>query len=790
MRGNIVQAVVAVLMLAAASAWAQNNQITPADKKIEPELMQALQVQGQADFILHFAQQADLSPAYGMDWHARGRFVYDALRKNADDSQAQARQLLDEAGLDYVSFFTSNELYVRGGDMSLASALAGLPEVTAATVPATYAIVPPIIDDSVNSQPRTSGTLAWGIVNTGADQFWQSYGTGDGIVVANIDTGVQWNHPALAGAYKCGSNPADPDCWRDPSNICGAGGACDNDGHGTHVMGTMVGDNDPALTWQAGVAPGATWIACKGCESNSCSAFALNSCADWIIAPGGDPDNRPHVVNNSWGGGSGDSWYISKVNAWRAAGIFPAFSAGNDGIYGCGTIGTPGDYQESFASAAHDSSGTIADFSSRGPSFFGATPYTKPNISAPGVNVCSSVPGDAWSCIYSGTSMASPHTAGAVALLWACSPDLRGDIDATIQVLQSTAGTTPAGDCGAPPSGQGNYTYGYGHLDVLAAGAQYCQSCDQCRGITPVCDDATGSCVECLNNTHCEPGYTCTVNACVPRGTMQASAVSLKAGKTLDTDSMKLAGSLDATDADLTNAIGGILTVTIEAAYIPSPGSITYTFQVPAASVNDGKYTSPKVIPLNKADPVTSFSLDTATGAMKFSARNVDLTGLKCPITFSVQFGDYAAEAQLSEVIVNGTKPCPLPLVMGVMDSLDALKVSGKKGTTPGTDSVKISGSFTIDGTINPASPVVITLGSDTFTVPGAEFLESSGKYSCKSVNSGNAYISARFDTVKCTYSIQIKAADISGSGKVSFGINVFGNPLLASSGVTLPLGF
>jgi hypothetical protein len=271
---------------------------------------------------------------------------------------------------------------------------------------------------------------------------------------------------------------------------------------------------------------------------------------------------------------------------------------------------------------------------------------------------------------------------------------------------------------------------------------------------------------------------------------MQAYSVSLKAGKTANTDSMKLSGTLNATPADLATAINGTVTVTIEAAYIPAPGAITYTFQVPPASVSSGKYTSPKLIVVNKADPVTSFSLDTNTGAMKFSAKNVDLTGLKCPITFRVEFGDYAAEKQLDELIVNGTKLSPLPLLMGVMDSLKALKVSGKKGTLPGIDSVKISGTFTIDGSINPASPVVLTLGSDTFTVPGNTFLESSGKYSCKSVDIGTAFISAKFDTVKCTYSIQIKDADITGSGNVAFGLNVFGNALQSTGGITLPLGF
>jgi subtilisin family serine protease len=135
------------------------------------------------------------------------------------------------------------------------------------------------------------------------------------------------------------------------------------------------------------------------------------------------------VVNNSWGGGGGDAWYLSKVNAWRAAGISPAFSAGNS--YTCGSIGSPGDYQESFTSADVDSGGNIANFSSKGLSVFVHEPYTKPNIAAPGVSVCSSVATNGWSCGYSGTSMASPHTAGAVALLWSCNSSLVGQVDLT-----------------------------------------------------------------------------------------------------------------------------------------------------------------------------------------------------------------------------------------------------------------------------------------------------------------------------------------------------------------------
>jgi subtilisin family serine protease len=330
----------------------------------------------------------------------------------------------------------------------------------------------------VTTDALPQGTVTWGLKDTRAADgdepgFWKTFGVkGDGIVVANIDTGVQWNHPALVNQFKCPGNPTDATCWRDPSNICGAGGACDNNGHGTHTMGTMVAKDDPALPYTAGMAPSARWIACKGCESNSCSDLALNTCADWILQPGGSTANRPHIVNNSWGGDGGDNWYLDKVQAWRAAGIFPAFSAGNSGS-GCSTLGSPGDYQESFGSAAHGESRTIASFSSRGPGAFGHDPYTKPNISAPGVGVISTLPGNAWGSL-NGTSMASPHTAGAVALLWSCNPGLRGQIDPTAELLQNTADAAPAGSCGAPPDGQGNYTYGYGYLNVLAAGNIAC----------------------------------------------------------------------------------------------------------------------------------------------------------------------------------------------------------------------------------------------------------------------------------------------------------------------------
>ncbi len=493
------------------AAAATDNTVT--DQKVESTLVDQVTSQGSADFIVRFAEQADLSAAYAMDWDARGEYVYNTLRDTAARSQADAKLALDAQGLAYQTFIAGNELYVWGSqtaatraqstsnELTVLNTLAAMPEVSSIRATRTYSIEP-----SPDAPPRQNKTWAgellarhalvsvdsstspivdWGITDSKADQFWSAFGVkGDGVLVANIDTGVEWSHPALFQAYKCSMDPANPSCWDDPSNICG-GSPCDNQGHGTHTMGTMVASDDPSLPYTVGMAPNAKWIACKGCESTSCSEFALNACADWILAPGGYTVNRPNIVNNSWGDTGGNPWFESKVQAWLAAGIFSAFSAGNSGAptpknpTGCNSLSSPGDYQESFASAAHDSSRNIASFSSRGPSAFGDNPYTKPNLSAPGVSIYSTYYTPFFGNTYlplSGTSMASPHTAGAVALLWSCNSSLIGKVDETAQVLQNSADPPPVGSCGAPSDGQGNYTYGYGYLNVFQAGVLACNN--------------------------------------------------------------------------------------------------------------------------------------------------------------------------------------------------------------------------------------------------------------------------------------------------------------------------
>ncbi|HEY3261917.1 MAG TPA: carboxypeptidase regulatory-like domain-containing protein [Pseudonocardiaceae bacterium] len=464
---GLVSAVLAALGLLVAPAAAQPS--TTGANKIETSVATELRNRGRADFYVEFAERADLSAASTIaDWNQRGAAVVAALRGTADASQLDVRKQLDLAGVGYRSFWVANTILVRGGSDSLAQGLAAVGNVTRLRAPRTYALPRP----QPGTAENTINTLEWGINRIRADAVWSTFGArGDGMTVANIDTGVQFDHPALVHQYRGNSGGGVFDHnynWFDPSNVCGnpSLAPCDNNNHGTHTMGTMVGDDGG--TNQIGVAPNARWIAAKGCETNNCSDAALLASGQWVLAPtdlaGANPrpDLRPNIVNNSWGDTGGNNWYLATVNAWRASGIFPAFSNGNAGP-ACNTAGSPGDYAESYASGAFDINNAIASFSSRGPSAFGGI---KPNLAAPGVNVRSSIPGNAYSS-FSGTSMASPHTAGTVALMWSAAPSLIGDLTQTAALLNQTAVDTSDLTCGGTAAN--NNVWGEGKLDAFAA---------------------------------------------------------------------------------------------------------------------------------------------------------------------------------------------------------------------------------------------------------------------------------------------------------------------------------
>jgi serine protease AprX len=322
-----------------------------------------------------------------------------------------------------------------------------------------------------------------------APEVWALGHTGQEIVVANQDTGMRWTHNALKPHYR-GWNGSSADHnynWWDA--IHSGGGSCgpnrqepcDDDSHGTHTTGTAVGDDGSGN--QIGVAPGAKWIGCRNMDQTNGTPQTYTECFQFFIAPTNlqgqnpDPTRRPHVMNNSWNcppsEGCAHDTLKTIVENTQAAGIFVVASTGNLGP-NCSTVqNPPAIYEATFSTGAVSGANALAGFSSRGPVTVDGSGRIKPNIVAPGVNVRSSVnSGDSAYSIYSGTSMASPHMVGVVALLWSARPDLVRNIAATKQLLSATANpsvtVSNGGLCGGVDHVPNNH-FGWGLVDALAA---------------------------------------------------------------------------------------------------------------------------------------------------------------------------------------------------------------------------------------------------------------------------------------------------------------------------------
>jgi subtilisin family serine protease len=435
-----------------------------------------LAANGHANIFIKMASDANLDSALTMDNRvARLKYVHDTLTAHAEKTQKAIVQFLEQKGFRYQSFWVNNSLYVFDADSALVTQLAQLPDVAYIRGDRHVPLHDPVAASPDAQQP--SG-VEWNIQKINADDVWASGITGQGVVVASIDTGVRYTHEALVAHYRGnngdGTYSHDYNWW-DPQMTLAE--PQDSVGHGTHTMGTMVGgDGLGPSTADIGVAPGAKWIAAQGCGTTFCTDYDLISSAQWIACPtkldGTSPNcsKAPDIVNNSWGGTGGDPWYVSYVKTWLSAGILPSFSIGNSGP-ACGTAGSPGDYKLVFAAGATDSNDVLADFSSRGR---GAYRPIKPDFTAPGDGILSSVnSGDSAYAVYSGTSMAAPHVSGTAALMLSANPGA-----SLVQIYDALRKTTvtalgvppgPASCAGRSYDKFPNEIYGWGRIDAAAA---------------------------------------------------------------------------------------------------------------------------------------------------------------------------------------------------------------------------------------------------------------------------------------------------------------------------------
>jgi subtilisin family serine protease len=403
----------------------------------------------------------------------RTAYVVEQLQRVAEKSQVPLQMLLQtQIRRDHVQAYRSYWVFngfAVDGDLSAVLELAAHPSVEAVRRNRVHQLPTPEVADPAAAAPEMlaeGSSVGWHVSLIGADRVWQEYQiTGRGIVVANMDSGVDGTHPALQGSYRGTHSGSHDYNWFDPTNTYQAPGpnrpriSAWSD-HGTHTMGILMS-----------VAPGAQWIALKLFDDRgSATDEWLHAGFQWCLAPtrldGSDPNpsRAPHIVSNSWGDDNPlDETFRRGLNAWREAGIYSTWAAGNAGP-SSQTMNSPAAFPEALGVGAATINLQIANFSSRGPSPWGT--MIKPDVVAPGVHIRSTIAGGGFED-WNGTSMATPHAAGLAALLWeAAGAPL--SVDATTALITGTAS-----DIDVPGP---DYTSGYGLIDAYRAVASVFQS--------------------------------------------------------------------------------------------------------------------------------------------------------------------------------------------------------------------------------------------------------------------------------------------------------------------------
>lgn len=482
-----------VLPATVAAAAEDTTEDTTWQNKIDPWVVETLDETGTAEFLVVLEAQADLSGARKLHGkRARGEYVFQRLRQTAATTQTAVLAELDTHDVKTRPFWIANMIWVRG-DAAIAEAMARRPDVRGVRANPRVQMETPFVDspgEATEGGCPPAGVTD-GVSHTGAPDLWAQGVDGTGAVVAGADTGYDWDHEGLQNQYR-GWDGATADHaynWHDAihsgGGLCGADSTepCDDFGHGTHTLGTMVGQAGAAVL---GMAPGARWIGCRNMDVGFGSPATYAECMEFFLAPtdadgqNPDPAQAPDVVNNSWScppseGCTDVEVLRMPVESLRAAGVVFVSSAGNSGS-SCSSVSTPAAiYDASLSVGATSLSDEIVGFSSRGPVAVDGSGRLKPDVSAPGSTICSTEPNDGYG-FSSGTSMAAPHVAGLVALLVSAQPCLRGEVDLIEQLIFESAlpRTSPQTCGGISGDDVPNNTYGWGAIRAAIPNPSIC----------------------------------------------------------------------------------------------------------------------------------------------------------------------------------------------------------------------------------------------------------------------------------------------------------------------------
>ncbi len=466
-----------------------------ANNKIDKEIRQAFHSKERVHVLIEFYGQPQLSmDLRKMSKVGKARFMYNALTTVAQSSQKRIKSYLQSQAIPHRDFYIVNAI----------SAVVNKSEAVHITAyPEVKRIMPDFkqendlaLDNTVisGSRPQLRAEYTYGLDMIAVPEFWEeTHARGGGVVIAGQDTGYDWTHPALRPAYRGTLSDTSADHnynWHDAihesfdtsrANPCGYNltAPCDDHGHGTHTMGTMIGQDVSDRIF--GIAPEAEWIGCRNMEGGIGRPSTYLECFQFFLAPtdlsGENPKPKlaPDIINNSWACTLGEGCNKSNfelleqaVNNLTNAGVLVVVSAGNEGPF-CASVKTPAAiYENSFSIGAVAEDSIVARFSSRGPVTVDSSFRVKPNVVAPGVRVYSSYPGNSYRQS-SGTSMAGPHVAGMAALLLSAYPTLKGKPYRIMNIIQQSAIPLLPDTLSCYTDSIPNNIWGYGLINAMTA---------------------------------------------------------------------------------------------------------------------------------------------------------------------------------------------------------------------------------------------------------------------------------------------------------------------------------